>query len=128
MNKASIMEVNMSRLGYPPRTKPSRQPQTLEEGIHEITYLQKLETAERRRLAILLRIYNSVYEHVRKLEKERISLEKVYIPIVKVPTARADVTQKITLKSREDLVASWEGKSQAEIDKMIADLEMLVKI
>ena len=125
MNKLSLMEENMSRLGYPPHTKPSRQPNTLEEGIHEISYLQKLETAERRRLAILLKIYNATYEHIHRLEKERLSLQKIYIPVSVVKPSRVDSIQKIALKSREDILASWEGKSQDQIDKMIAELEAL---
>jgi hypothetical protein len=119
------MEVNMAKLGYPPHTKPSRQPNTLEEGIHEIAYLHAVEAAERRRLGILLKIYNATYEHIHRLERERLSLEKVYIPVAVVKPSRADSVQKIAPKSREDILASWEGKSQDQIDKMIAELEAL---
>ncbi len=125
MNKSSIMEANMSCLGYPPRTKPSCQPQTLEEGIFEISYLRAVEAAERRRLAILLRIYNATYEHVHKLERERLFLEKVYIPVVRLPSIRHTPTQITHSKSREEILTSWEGKSQDQIDRMIAELEAL---
>jgi len=117
------MESAMAKLGYPPHTKPSRQPQTLEEGIHEIAYLRSLEAAERRRLSVLLKIVNATHEHVNKLERERLSLESVYIPVEKLPAFRQSVTQ--IPKTREEILASWETKSQSQIDKLIAELEAM---
>lgn len=127
MNKLSLMEEQMSRLGYPPRTKPSRQPQTLEEGLIEIGYLKALETVEHRRAHILIKILNASIEYCHKLEKERHSLEKTYVRVEKLPGAKQSSAQTISPKNREEIIETWKDKSQSEIDKMIADLERLVQ-
>ena len=123
----SIMEQRMSKLGYPPITKPSRQPSSLEEGLIEISYLKALEAVEHRRQHILLKIFNASVTYGQALAKERHSLEKVYIRVEKLPSTRREPTQIVSPKSHEEILEDWKDKSQSEIDKMISDLEALVK-
>ena len=127
MPTQSIMEEKMSRLGWPSRTRPSRQPSSLEEGLIEISYLKALEAVEHRRQHILTKILNASVTYAVALQKERHSLEKVYIRVEKIPSTRRESTQLVSPKSHEEIIEDWKDKSQEEIDKMISDLEALVK-
>lgn len=123
----SIMEQKMSRLGWPSRTRPSRQPPNLENGLIEIGYLKALEAVEHKRQHILTKILNASVTYGLALQKERHSLEKIYVRVEKLPTIRREPVQTINPKSHEEIMEEWKDKSQEEIDKMISDLEALVK-
>jgi hypothetical protein len=126
MDKQSIMEKKMDKLGMGSRRKLSRLPNTLDEGIIEIAYLRALENMSRRRLRILDKIRGATTDNIEALEKERLSLERLFIPITHLPTVKDLAKQTVTpRKSREEVLSSWKGKSQAEIDELIKQLEMM---
>lgn len=110
----------MSELGVGTRPKPEKLPNTLEEGIAEIAYLRAIENMARRRQRILFRLWSSTSDYISTLEKERLCLERLYIPITHCKLRKTPI-----VKSREELLGSWKGKSQEEIDKLIAELEAM---
>jgi hypothetical protein len=121
------MEQRMALLGYPSKTKPEKkEPASLEAGLIEIGYLKALEAVERKRQHTLLKVFNASVAYAQALQKERLSLERNYVRVEKLPSLRHEPVQTIQF-SREEVLDSWEDKSQAQIDKMIADLEALVK-
>ena len=120
----SLMEKRMEKLGVN-RKKIERLPNTLEEGITEIAYLRALEDMARRRMNILFRLWRATSDHAIALERERLKLEKLYIPITHCKISHKVQDQHISSRSREEILETWKGLSQEEIDKMIAQIEKM---
>lgn len=121
----SIMERRMEALGVNRRPKVEKLPNTLDEGIIEISYLRQLENAARKRMSILYKLHQSVHDHVLELEKQRLRLERLFIPVTHINLKRRETTQYVSPKSREEILASWKGLPQAEVEKLIQQLETL---
>jgi hypothetical protein len=115
----------MEALGVNRKPKVEKLPNTLDEGIIEISYLRQLENAARKRMAILYKLHQSVYDHVLELEKQRLRLERLFIPVTHINLKHRETTQYVSPKSREEILLSWKGLPQAEVEKLIQQLETL---
>lgn len=123
----SIMEKQMEKLGVGKR-KVERLPNTLDEGIAEIAYLRALENMSRRKLSILYRLHQATFDHIVALESERHKLEKLYVPVTHIPTRKPDTLHKqyVSPKTKAELMETWKGLTDAELQKKIEDLEKLI--
>uniref|UniRef100_A0A6M3LHI4 Uncharacterized protein n=1 Tax=viral metagenome TaxID=1070528 RepID=A0A6M3LHI4_9ZZZZ len=124
-NNNSIMERRMEALGINRKPKTEQLLNTLEERAIEISYLRQLENAARRRMSILYKIHQATYDHVLELEKQRHKLERLFIPITHVGFRHREVPQYVSSRSKDEILKTWQGLPQAEIDKLIAQLEGL---
>jgi hypothetical protein len=124
-NNQSIMERRMEALGVNRKPKVEKLPNTLDEGIIEISYLRQLENAARKRMSILYKLHQSVYDHVLELEKQRLLLERLFIPVTHISLKRRETAQYVSPKSREEILNSWKGLPQAEVEKLLKQLEGL---
>jgi hypothetical protein len=121
----SLMEKRMEKLF--PRHKPDRKPNTLDDGLAEIAYLKAIESMARRRLSILLKVQQSTAMHIADLEAQRHKLERLYVPVTHCAPVRHSPTQKTSPKSREEILKSWEGMPEAEVNRLIKMLEEMQK-
>jgi hypothetical protein len=121
----SIMEKRIEALGVNRRPKTEHLPNTLEEGALEISYLRQLENAARQRMAAIYKTYQSTYDEVLELEKQRHKLERLFIPVTHVGLKPRAAIQYVSPKSREEILNSWKGLPQAEVEKLIKQLEEL---
>jgi len=123
----SLMEKRMEKLGIGSLKRVTRVRSTKEADQAEIVYLRAVENQARHRMSILSRIYQSTAEHVAFLEKQRLQLEALYAPTVVCAPIRHSSTQKAQPKSREEVLKSWEGMPEAEVERLIKLLEEMQK-